>query len=61
MVVVLANGRHGQGKNDHEAIVGRIPEEDMARVFDRLYAYNGSLFVRVNCARIFWVSCIVVR
>ena len=39
MVVVLKDGKHYQGKNDFEAIVGRIPEEDM-KTFDALYAYN---------------------
>ena len=40
LVVVRTNGHHGQGKQDFESIVGRVPEDDMVRVFDNLYAYN---------------------
>lgn len=40
MVVVRANGHHGQGHGDFETITATVPEEDMKLVFDRLYAYN---------------------
>ena len=40
MVVVRKTSHHGQGHGDFESIVARIPEEDMKRVFDELYAYN---------------------
>lgn len=38
-VVVLKENKH-MGTNRHDAALGVINEDDMARVFDKLYRYN---------------------
>lgn len=40
MIIVRSDTGHTMGQNNHDTVVGRIPEADMLRVFDNLYAYN---------------------